>query len=114
MDVVRDIVLGDEYWSGVDVDTDEEILDVIRDSLMNLWHVPGTCKMGKEDDSRAVINSDTKVFGVGGLRAVDGDSFPILPTGHPQSSIYALAERLLMTSSTGVGKCRNISIVSYY
>jgi choline dehydrogenase len=42
----------------------------------------------------AVIDNNAKVFGVNGLRVVDASSFPILPPGHPQSTIYALAEKI--------------------
>ena len=83
-----------EYWPGRQVETDEEILDTIRDSLMTVWHAAGTCKMGKADDETAVIDSQARVFGVEGLRVVDGSSLPLLPPGHPQSTIYALAEKI--------------------
>ena len=83
-----------EYWPGRQVETDEEILDVIQDSLMTVWHAAGTCKMGKPDDETAVIDSEARVYGVEGLRVVDGSSLPLLPPGHPQSTIYALAEKI--------------------
>ncbi|KAK8017715.1 GMC oxidoreductase [Apiospora rasikravindrae] len=83
-----------EYWPGLDKSTDAEILDVIRDSLMTVWHAAGTCKMGRRGDKMAVIDSKARVFGVEGLRVVDASSFPLLPPGHPQSTIYALAEKI--------------------
>ncbi|KAF7531934.1 hypothetical protein G7054_g8440 [Neopestalotiopsis clavispora] len=92
--VVQEIVIGEEYWPGTDTDTDEEILAVIQDALMTVWHAAGTCKMGKEGDEMAVIDNEAKVFGVQGLRVVDASSFPILPPGHPTSTIYALAEKI--------------------
>ncbi|KAH8664480.1 hypothetical protein BX600DRAFT_541008 [Xylariales sp. PMI_506] len=93
-DALSEIVIGAEYWPGADVSTDEDILAVIRDSLMTVWHAAGTCKMGMENDTTAVIDSSARVFGVQGLRVVDASSFPILPPGHPQSTIYALAEKI--------------------
>jgi choline dehydrogenase len=41
----------------------------------------------------AVVDSNAKVFGVSGLRVVDASAFALLPPGHPQSTIYALAEK---------------------
>jgi choline dehydrogenase len=35
----------------------------------------------------AVIDSKARVFGVKSLRVVDASSFPILPPGHPSSTI---------------------------
>lgn len=43
--------------------------------------------MGKESDPNAVLDSRAKVFGVTGLRVVDASSFPLLPAGHPMSTI---------------------------
>jgi choline dehydrogenase len=42
----------------------------------------------------AVVDSKARVFGVQGLKVVDASSFPLLVPGHPQSTIYALAEKI--------------------
>ncbi|KAH8706015.1 GMC oxidoreductase [Talaromyces proteolyticus] len=88
------VIVGEEYFPGTDVQTDDEILEFIRNNLMTLWHPAGTCKMGTADDSTAVIDSKARVFGVKGLRVVDASAFPILPPGHPQSTVYMLAEKI--------------------
>lgn len=100
-----------EVFPGNKVTTDEQILDTIRSTLMTVWHASCTCKMGMDGNPDAVLDSQLQVRGVTGLRVVDASSFPILPPGmhcdiatytylttnfilgHPQSSIYALAER---------------------
>jgi len=51
-------------------------------------------KMGKSSDPMAVVDSKARVFGVQGLRVVDASAFPLLVPGHPQSTIYALAEKI--------------------
>lgn len=81
------VVIGEEYFPGPAIQTDEEVLEYIKNNLMTLWHPAGTCKMGTADDAMAVIDSHAKVFGVSGLRVVDASSFPILPPGHPQSTV---------------------------
>jgi hypothetical protein len=43
--------------------------------------------MGKETDPMAVLDSKARVYGVSGLRVVDASSFPILPPGHPMSTV---------------------------
>ncbi|KAF7189262.1 Patulin synthase [Pseudocercospora fuligena] len=84
-----------EYFPGTDkVQTDSQILDTIRNTLQTVWHASCTCKMGKASDPMAVVDSRARVFGVTGLRVVDASSFAILPPGHPQSTIYALAEKI--------------------
>lgn len=74
--------------------TDEEILALIRKTLVTVWHPSCTNKMGKSDDKMAVIDHRARVFGVQGLRVVDASAFPFLPPGHPQTTIYALAEKI--------------------
>ncbi|KAF1837679.1 GMC oxidoreductase [Decorospora gaudefroyi] len=83
-----------EYFPGPEVQTDAQILDTIRDTLMTVWHASCTCKMGKRDDPDAVVDSKARVIGVSGLRVVDASSFALLPPGHPQSTVYALAEKI--------------------
>lgn len=88
------VTIGAEYLPGVEVDTDEKILDFIQQSVIQLYHASATCKMGKSNDSMAVIDSKARVYGVSGLRVVDASSFPFLTPGHPQSGVYMLAEKI--------------------
>ncbi|KAM0800964.1 putative GMC oxidoreductase, partial [Usnea florida] len=88
------LTIGDEAYPGLDVQTDAQILDWIRSAVTPIWHAASTCKMGKSNDSMAVIDSQARVFGVRGLRVVDASSFPFLPPGHPQSTVYALAHKI--------------------
>lgn len=83
-----------EYWPGADVSTDEEILELIRNSLQGVMHVSCTNRMGRADEETAVVDSLFRVIGVSGLRVVDASAMALLPPGHPQALIYALAEKL--------------------
>ncbi|KAK0387323.1 hypothetical protein NLU13_5636 [Sarocladium strictum] len=83
-----------EAFPGRQHSTDEEMLEVIRNSLIPVWHPACTNKMGTPDDEMAVVDSKARVFGVEGLRVVDASAFPLLPPGHPQTTIYALAEKI--------------------
>lgn len=83
-----------EYFPGPSVQTDEEILDTIRDTVMMVYHASCTARMGKADDPNAVVDSSAKVIGVQNLRVVDASSFALLPPGHPQSVVYAFAEKI--------------------
>ncbi|KAE8168081.1 hypothetical protein BDV40DRAFT_295198 [Aspergillus tamarii] len=88
------IIVGEEYFPGKEYQTDSEILEVIRDTAMAVWHASGTCKMGTRSDLMAVLDSRARVLGVEGLRVVDASAFPFLPPGHPQSVVYMLAEKI--------------------
>ncbi|KAB2570007.1 Dehydrogenase patE [Lasiodiplodia theobromae] len=94
-DAMASVVIGDEFYPGTDaVSTDDEILAQIKKSLTTVWHASCTCKMGAEDDEGAVLDSKARVYGVDGLRVVDASSFPTLPPGHPQSTVYMIAEKI--------------------
>ncbi|KAF6232763.1 hypothetical protein HO173_008977 [Letharia columbiana] len=91
---MNNITIGEEYLPGPNVTTDEEILAFLRQDALELWHASATCAMGKKGDPMAVVDTHARVFGVQGLRVVDASAFPFLPPGHPQSTVYALAEKI--------------------
>ncbi|KAJ5604826.1 hypothetical protein N7510_009980 [Penicillium lagena] len=88
------VVIGEEYYPGKQVKNDADILEFIQNNVMPLWHAACTCKMGTSDDKMAVVDSQARVYGVQGLRVVDASAFPLLPPGHPQSTVYMLAEKI--------------------
>ncbi|RMD39761.1 hypothetical protein DV735_g5372, partial [Chaetothyriales sp. CBS 134920] len=88
------ITIGEEYFPGPEVQTDEEILQLIREALTPVSHAACTNKMGRADDPLAVVDSKARVFGTQGLRVVDASSLAILPPGHPMATLYAYAEKI--------------------
>ncbi|KAI1799056.1 putative GMC oxidoreductase [Daldinia bambusicola] len=91
---VRPVLIGEEYYPGKSVSTDEEIWRYIQDNFSTIFHAACTCKMGPASDKMSVLDANARVRGVTGLRVVDASSLPILPPGHPVSTIYALAEKI--------------------
>ena len=85
---------GVEALPGLNVTSDKDILTYIQKSLIQIYHAAATCKMGASNDTMAVLDNKAQVYGVQNLRVVDASSFPFLPPGHPQSTIYALAEKI--------------------
>lgn len=83
-----------EYYPGANVTSDAQIREFVKESTRPVFHAACTCKMGKKRDSMAVVDSSARVYGVQGVRVVDASSFPLLPPGHPQSTVYALAEKI--------------------
>ncbi|PWY92716.1 GMC oxidoreductase [Aspergillus heteromorphus CBS 117.55] len=84
----------EEYSPGINVTTDEQIREFLQRTLTTLSHASSTCKMGQQGDPLAVLDSSARVYGVRGLRVVDASSFPFLPPGYPQATVYALAEKI--------------------
>lgn len=85
------VLAGPEYFPGLVHQSDTEILDIIKNTVMTIYHASCTCKMGARGDSMAVVDQKARVFGVHGLRVVDVSAFPILPPGHPQSTVCELS-----------------------
>ncbi|KAI4169655.1 MAG: hypothetical protein LQ343_005533 [Gyalolechia ehrenbergii] len=90
----QNVVIGPEYFPGMNVSTDSEILQLIKQSFNTLGHATSTCKMGRENDTGAVVDSRGRVFGVQNLRVVDASSLPLLPPGLPMASICKEARLL--------------------
>ncbi|KAI8630065.1 GMC oxidoreductase [Xylariaceae sp. FL1651] len=83
-----------EAFPGLEVSTDEEIEQIIKESFQTIFHAACTCAMGLPDNPMAVVDSAARVYGVSGLRVVDASSFPFVPAGHPMGTVYALAEKI--------------------
>ena len=73
---------GPEIQPGEGVQTDDQIDAFLREHLESAYHPCGTCKMGSENDLMAVVDPDTKVIGVEGLRVADSSIFPRLTYGN--------------------------------
>ena len=91
---ISNVTVGEEYLPGPNVTSDEQIVEFMRESAFTLYHASATCKMGRSGDAMAVVDSKARVFGVEGLRVVDASAFPFLPPGHPQATVYMLAEKI--------------------
>ncbi|ORY69602.1 glucose-methanol-choline oxidoreductase [Pseudomassariella vexata] len=105
-DVLEDVVVQDaeEAYPGPQVATDAQIEESIRRSFQTIFHGSCTCAMGNSSDSNAVVDAQARVYGVQNLRVVDAAAFPLLPPGHPQSHVYALAEKIACDISGNCAK----------
>jgi choline dehydrogenase len=91
---LKQILIGDEMYPGANVTTDAQIEANIRKSVSTVYHPACTCKMGGDSDPMAVLDGKARVRGVQGLRVVDASSFPVQIPGHPQGTVYGLAEKI--------------------
>lgn len=100
---IANITLGQEVAPGPSVQSDAEILAYIRNTSVPLYHAGATCAMGRQGDPNAVVDSQARVVGVKGLRVVDLSAAPFVLPGHPQATVYMLAEKIAdnIRSNTG-------------
>ena len=82
---------GEEIQPGISVQTDEQIDSFVRSSVESAYHPSCSCKMG--EDPMAVVDSQTRVHGMEGLRVVDSSIFPTIPNGNLNSPTIMVAER---------------------
>jgi choline dehydrogenase len=74
--------------------TDEELRAYVRDNVRGYFHAVGTCRMGSEDDSRAVVGPDGAVRGLERLYVCDASIIPTIPRANTNLTTIALAERI--------------------
>jgi choline dehydrogenase-like flavoprotein len=82
-----------EVFPGPELVSDEDLSVALRATHQTVYHVSGTCRMGREDDQLAVCDPGLRVRGVTGLRVVDASVFPTIPSVNPVGTVMALAER---------------------
>lgn len=61
----------DSYWGCL-----------VNSYTFTLAHTCGTCKMGPDTDSEAVVDSQLRVRGIKRLRVVDSSIMPLVPNGN--------------------------------
>ncbi|MCH9692431.1 MAG: choline dehydrogenase [Gammaproteobacteria bacterium] len=82
---------GDEIQPGLEVQTDEAIDAFVREAVESAYHPSCSCKMGT--DAMAVVDPETRVHGLQGLRVVDSSIFPTIPNGNLNAPTIMVAER---------------------
>ncbi|RRQ14384.1 choline dehydrogenase [Corynebacterium bovis] len=83
-----------EISPGPSVQTDEEILEWVRNDGETALHPSCTCRMGAADDEMAVVDPETmQVHGTEGLYVVDASAMPNVTNGNIYAPVIMLAEK---------------------
>ncbi len=82
---------GEEIQPGENFNSDEKILQFIRDKAETVYHPVGTCKMGFDQES--VVDKNLKVHGIKGLRIADASIMPTLVSGNTNAACMMIGER---------------------
>ena len=83
----------DEFLPGPKFQSNEELARAAGDIGTTIFHPVGTCKMGPQSDSLAVVDARLRVHGVEGLRVVDASIMPTITSGNTNSPTLMIAER---------------------
>jgi choline dehydrogenase len=82
---------GEELAPGPKYQTDEEILEFVREEGESAYHPSCTCKMGYDD--MAVVDAELRVHGVQNLRVVDASVMPYVTNGNIYAPVMMIAEK---------------------
>jgi choline dehydrogenase len=80
-----------EIAPGAGRNTDDEILDWVRQVAETTYHPVGTCKMGP--DGLAVVDARLRVHGIDGLRIADASIMPTLTSGNTNAPAIMIGEK---------------------
>lgn len=87
-----DFCRGDEVVPGVQVQTDNQIDDYVRENANSAYHPAGTAKMGK--DAMSVCDPQAKVNGIKGLRIADASVMPTVTNGNINAPCMMIGEKV--------------------
>ena len=82
-----------ELRPGPELVSDEALAHAAGDIGTTIFHPVGTCRMGRADDPRAVVDPRLRVRGVAGLRVADASVMPTITSGNTNSPVLMIAER---------------------
>ncbi len=93
-------IVTDEMTPGVNIQSDDELLDWVKKNAETTYHPVGTCKMGS--DPMAVVDDQLRVHGMQGLRVADASIMPTLTSGNtnaPSIMIGEKASRMILAAA---------------
>jgi choline dehydrogenase len=91
----------EEMKPGAQFRTEEELAKAAGDIGTTIFHPVGTCKMGRRDDTSAVVDSDLRVIGIAGLRVADASVMPTITSGNTNSPTVMIAEKAARSILSG-------------
>lgn len=83
-----------EIQPGTSVQSNDELDEFIREHAESAFHPCGTCRMGRADDPRAVVDPTGNVIGVDRLRVADSSVFPRITNGNLNAPSILVGEKV--------------------
>ena len=80
-----------ETLPGINIKSDDEILNFIRNKGATVYHAIGSCRMGI--DNKAVVSPSLKIKGISNIRIADASIMPTMPSGNTNAATLMIAEK---------------------
>jgi choline dehydrogenase-like flavoprotein len=96
-----------ETFPGANVSTDSQIEEAIRNAATSSWQHPTSTTAMMTRELGGVVDAELRVYSTKGLRVVDAGIFPMSVAGHSSSSVYAVAEKVSLSSWMSVRDLRD-------
>lgn len=85
-------IIETEIKPGQNVETDEEMIEYIRQGAGTVFHPVSTCRMG-ENAQTNVVDARLRVHGMQNLRVIDASIFPTVTSGNTNAPTIMVAEK---------------------
>jgi choline dehydrogenase len=76
---------------------DDDLETYVHANVAGYWHPVGTCRMGRSDDPRAVVDPTGRVHGATSLVVADASIFPTIPRANTNLPTIGVAELIAST-----------------
>ena len=86
----RDYIVA-EHRPGPEVDSDDDLLDYIKETGQTAWHTVGTCRMGAPESS--VVDTSLRVHGIERLLVADASVLPTIPSSNTNAAAIVAGEK---------------------
>jgi choline dehydrogenase len=83
--------IAEEISPGQSIESEDQVLEFIRNTGATTFHYVGTCKMGHDD--MAVVDDQLRVRGIVGLRVADASIMPMLVSGNTSIPCMMIGEK---------------------
>lgn len=84
--------VGKEISPGIEIQTDAQLDDYVKNNAETAFHPCGSNKMGYDD--MAVVDTEGRIHGLESIRVVDASIMPIIITGNLNAPTIMLAEKI--------------------
>ena len=81
----------EEMLPGRKAESDEDLLQFVRNEGGTVFHCSGTCRMGK--DPNAVVDPQLRVHGIQGLRVIDASVMPTITSANTNAPSILIGEK---------------------